>query len=60
MLTEGLGGQYLLLSGSSFYLKTPGFGSFYSLPNGLRWNGTIVAFRIPYNVDKFNYINYIE
>ena len=60
MLTEGLGGQYLLLSGSSFYLKTPGFNSFYSLPNGLRWNGTIVAFRIPYNVDKFNYINYIE
>lgn len=60
MLTEGLGGQYLLLSGSSFYLKTPGFDSFYSLPDGLRWNGTIVAFRIPYNVDKFNYINYIE
>lgn len=60
MLTEGLGGQYLLLSGGSFYLKTPGFDSFYSLPDGLRWNGTIVAFRIPYNVDKFNYINYIE
>lgn len=60
MLTEGLGGQYLLLSGGSFYLKTPGFDSFYTLPDGLRWNGTIVAFRIPYNVDKFNYINYIE
>lgn len=60
MLTEGLGGQYLLLSGGSFYLKTPAFDSFYSLPDGLRWNGTIVAFRIPYNVDKFNYINYIE
>ena len=54
MLTEGLGGQYLLLSGGSFYLKTPGFNSFYSLPDGLRWDGTIVAFRIPYNVDKFN------
>ena len=60
MLTEGLGGQYLLLSGGSFYLKTPGFDSFYTLPDGLRWNGTIVVFRIPYNVDKFNYINYIE
>lgn len=60
MLTEGLGGQYLLLSGGSFYLKTHGFDSFYTLPDGLRWNGTIVAFRIPYSVDKFNYINYIE
>lgn len=60
MLTEGLGGQYLLLSGGSFYLKTPCFDSFYSLPDGLRWNGTIVALRIPYIVDKFNYINYIE
>lgn len=60
MLVEGLGGQYLLLSGGSFYLKTLGFDSFYSLPDGLRWNGTIVAFRIPYNVNKFNYINYIE
>ncbi len=60
MLTEGLGGQYLMLSGDCFYLKTPEFDSFYSLPDGLRWNGTIIAFRIPYNVDKFNYINYIE
>ena len=60
MLTEGLGGQYMLLSGGSFYFKTPDFASFYSLPDGLRWNGTIVALRIPYNVDKFNYINYIE
>ena len=60
MLIEGLGGHYLLISGGSFYLKTPGFDSFYSLPAGLRWNGTIVAFRIPYNVDNFNYINYIE
>lgn len=60
MLIEGLGGQYLMLSGGCFYLKTPDFDSFYSLPDGLRWNGTMVAFRIPYNVDKFNYINFIE
>lgn len=60
MLTEGLGGQYLMLSGGSFYLKIPGFDSFYSLPQGIRWNGTVVAFRIPYNSNSFNYINYIE
>jgi hypothetical protein len=34
--------------------------SFYAMPNGLRWNGTIVALRIPYHSDTFNYINYIE
>lgn len=60
MLTEGLGGQFLMLSGNSFYLKTPGFNSFYSLPGNLRLSGTVVALRIPYNVNKFNYINYIE
>lgn len=60
MLVEGLGGQYLMLSGANFYLKRPGFDSFYSLPDNLRWNGTIVALRIPYNVTRFNYVNYIE
>lgn len=60
MLVEGLGGQYLMISGGNFYLKTPGFDSFYSLPAGLRWNGTIIALRIPYNVEKFNYVNYLE
>ena len=53
-------GQYLMISGGNFYLKTPGFDSFYSLPVGLRWNGTIIALRIPYNVEKFNYVNYLE
>lgn len=60
MLVEGLRGQYLMISGGSFYLRTPDFDSFYSLPAGLRWNGTIVAFRIPYNNENFNYLNYIE
>lgn len=60
MLIDGLGGQYFLLSGSCFYLKTPGFDSFYSLPDGLRWDGTIVAFRMPYKEHNFSYINYIE
>lgn len=60
MLVEGLGGQYLMISGGNFYLNIPGFDSFYSLPDNLRWNGTIIALRIPYNVAKFNYVNYIE
>ncbi len=60
MLVDGLSGQYLMISGNSFYLKRPGFDSFYVLPEGIRWNGTIVALRIPYQSSKFNYVNYIE
>lgn len=61
MLINGLGGEYLMISGSNFYYMHPGADGIYSLPDGLRWNGTIVALRIPYYQDsKFNYINYIE
>ena len=60
MLIDGLGGQFLMMSGSSLYVKSRNIDSFYSMPNGLRWNGTIVALRIPYNAPTFNYINYIE
>ena len=60
MLIQGLGGQYLMISGSSLYLKSCNLDTFYSMPHGLRWNGTIVALRIPYHSSSFNYINYIE
>ncbi len=60
MLIHGLGGQYLMISGCSLYLKSCNLDTFYSMPHGLRWNGTIVALRIPYHSASFNYINYIE
>ena len=60
MLIHGLGGQYLMISGCSLYLKSCNLDTFYSMPHGLRWNGTIVALRIPYHSSSFNYINYIE
>jgi anti-sigma regulatory factor (Ser/Thr protein kinase) len=60
MLIHGLGGQFLMISGSSLYLKSCNLDTFYSMPHGLRWNGTIVALRIPYHSSSFNYINYIE
>lgn len=60
MLVEGLGGQYLMISGSCIYVKSPGHDNVYSVPDGLRWNGTVVALRIPVNASMFNYINYIE
>ena len=60
MLIQGLRGQYLMISGSSLYIKTLNLDCFYSMPHGLRWNGTIVALRIPYHSASFNYIDYIE
>lgn len=60
MLVDGLKGQYLMMSGSSLYFKRPGFDSFYSMPNGLRWNGTIVALRIPSSSPNFIYTKYLE
>lgn len=60
MLIEGLNGQYMIMSGSALYMKSKSMDEFFVLPDGLKWNGTIVALRIPYQVTAFNYINYIE
>lgn len=60
MLINGLNGQYLMVSGSCLYAKSKMVDSFYTMPEGFRWDGTIVALRVPYNSPTFNYINYIE
>ena len=60
MLVEGLGGQYLMLSGNALYMEGAGYDNFYTFPEGIRWNGTIVALRIPCHGATFNYVNYIE
>ena len=60
MLVDGLGGQYMMISGGGLYFKRPGYDSFFRMPEGLRWNGTIVAMRIPYQSPLFNFIDYIE
>ena len=60
MLVEGLGGQYLMISGSCLYVKSAGLDNVYNMPNGLRWNGTLVALRIPYDISNFNYVKYVE
>lgn len=60
MLVEGLGGQYMMISGNCIYVKSQGRDNVYSVPDGLRWNGTVVALRIPVNSSRFNYVNYIE
>lgn len=61
MLVEGLGGQYLMVSGDTVYIKTPLNEGYIELPNNIRFEGTIISCRIPYNVkSNFSYIQYIE
>lgn len=60
MLIDGLGGQYMMVSGDTVYGKTPVAEGYVELPDGIRFEGTIVAMRIPYgNNKKFHYIKYI-
>lgn len=60
MIVDGMGGQYLMLSGNAIYMLGKGYDNYYSFPSGLRWNGTIIAFRFPLNKPDFNYTKYFE
>lgn len=60
MLIGGLSGNYLMLSGNALYLKTPAFEDYINLPAQITLQGTVVAMRIPYQNNKFNYIEWVE
>jgi anti-sigma regulatory factor (Ser/Thr protein kinase) len=60
MLIEGLDGHYIMLSGEAIHLKGRELDKFLLLPKQIRWDGTIIAFRIPYHNNDFSYINYLE
>lgn len=60
MLIAGLGGQYLMMSGSSIYLKNSALEHYYSMPDGINIHGTVVAFRLPYNRVSFQYLDFVE
>lgn len=60
MLVEGMGGQYMMVSGDTVYVNTKSGSGYFELPDGMRFEGTIVALRIPYWNENFRYINYIE
>ena len=60
MLLEGLSGQYMMLSGSAMFIMGQGRNNYYTFPAGIRWEGTLVALRIPYKADNFLYTNYFE
>lgn len=53
MITQGLGGRFMLYSGNGLLLDN----NLISLPS--RWNGTILALKIPYNIPNFSYIAYV-
>ncbi len=60
MLVEGLNGSFVMMSGNALHLYNSGNKRFIETPSGIRWEGTIIALRIPYINNHFQYINYIE
>ncbi len=60
LLINGLGGNYLMISGEALYIKTSEVENFVKMPPTISWKGTIIAMRIPYQNTNFSYINYVE
>lgn len=60
MLVDGLGGSFIMMSGNAMHLYNSQYRKFVETPSNIRWNGTIIALRIPYINKDFQYINYIE
>lgn len=61
MLSVGLGGQYMIMSGNAIGLKSQTIDRIIQLPRGIRWNGTVIALRIPYQENNsFKYWDYLE
>ena len=60
MLVNGLNGQYIMISGNAMCIHDRNVDQFIALPDDIYWKGTIVAFRIPYVNQNFQYIKYIE
>ena len=60
MLITGLGGQYMMMSGSALYLKDNTTDQFLNMPNNLKFDGTIIALRFPTQKEGFDYSKYFE
>ena len=60
MLINGLGGSFIMMSGNALHLYNSEYRRFVETPKNIRWNGTVVALRIPYINKDFQYVNYIE
>lgn len=59
MLIDGLKGNFIMMSGNALHLHNSESKHFIDTPF-IRFNGTIIALRIPYMNKNFNYINHIE
>lgn len=60
MVTQGLNGNFLMLSGNVLYLKSGRRENYLELPKWLEWKGTIVAMRLPSVKENFYYANFVE
>lgn len=60
MLTKGLGGEFLLASGGAAFAANPKNEQYIELPSGIKFSGTIIAFRVNHNFNSFNYLKYVE
>jgi hypothetical protein len=60
MLVQGMGGNFLLISGNANLIRTPALNDINNVPDSMRWGGTIVALRIPFTRKTFNHIEYLE
>lgn len=61
MLIDGLNGYYVMLSGSALHLKNRKVDKYLLLPAHIKWQGTIIAIRIPYvDNNNFRYIDFVE
>lgn len=60
MLVDGLNGSFVMMSGNALHLYNSIYKKFVEAPVNIRWNGTIIALRIPYKNKDFQYINYLE
>lgn len=60
MLIDGLDGSFIMMSGNALHLYNSEHQKFIETPSSIRWDGTIIALRMPYLNKDFHYINYIE
>jgi len=52
MLSDDLGGQYMIMSGNAISMKCSTIDGIIELPRGIRWNGIVIALRIQYQEQK--------
>lgn len=61
LVVEGLGGEFFILSGSSFARHDANGEKVVDLPGDIRWNGTAILLKIPTSVPNgFNLYNFIS